>query len=99
MFKVWRLKWLLWKVGWTTARERKKLKARNADGSEFQELGWAEQEAVQDLEQGLDHLEGTRLLRLARKLDVEVPPLTDAEMWHDDTGESGYAWFTSKGRA
>lgn len=99
MFEVWKLKWRLWKVGWTTARETKKLKARNAERSVFQELEWSEQEAVKDLEQGLDYIEGTRLFRLARKFDVEVPPLTDAEIWYDDTGESGYAWFTSRGRA
>jgi hypothetical protein len=99
MFNVWKLKWRLRKVSWTTAREKKKLRERNADRSEFQELEWSEQEAVKDLEQGLDYIEGTRLYRLARKLDVEVPPITDAEIWVDDTGESGYAWFTSKGRS
>lgn len=99
MFERWKLKRRLAEVGRTTARLQKQLDARKADRSEYQHLEWDEHEAIKDIEHGFDYVEGTRLLRLARDLDIELPPHEDDAMWFNDTGESGFMWFTSKGRA
>jgi hypothetical protein len=99
MFERWKLKWRLAEIQKTTARKQKELEARKADKIEYQELEWDEYGAVKDVEQHFDYLEGTRLLGVARDLDIEVPHYTDNTMWVNDTGESGFMWFTSKGRA
>jgi uncharacterized protein YneF (UPF0154 family) len=99
MFDLWKLKWRLWRIRRTTAKETEKLKTRKAPHYDFQQLDWDEQYAVQDAEKYFDFKEGQRLRKQAVALDVELPPTTDLPMWFDDTGESGFMWLTSKGRA
>jgi hypothetical protein len=93
------LKRRLAKIYRTTARKQKELDARKADKTEYEELEWDEYGAIRDIEHGFDYIKGTRLLRVARDLDIEVPHYRDETMWANDTGESGFMWFTSKGRA
>jgi hypothetical protein len=99
MFERWKLKRRLADINRTTARKQKELDARKADKTEYEELEWDEYGAIRDIEHGFDYIEGTRLLRVARDLDIEVPHYSDETMWVNDTGESGFMWFTSKGRA
>lgn len=99
MFELWKLKWLLWKIYRTTASEKKKLKATNASHYDFQFVEASEQDAVQDTENHYAFQVGQKLRHKAVRLDVEIPPTTDLTMWVDDTRDSGFMWFTSKGRA
>jgi hypothetical protein len=99
MFELWKLRWRLWRIRRTTAKETTKLQNRTASSYDFQQLEWDEQNAVQDAEKYFDFKQGQKLRKQAVALDIELPPIADQTIWHDDTGESGFIWFTQKGRA
>ena len=99
MFDLWKLRWRLWQIRRTTAQETAKLQNRKTSSYDFQQLEWDEQNAVQDAEKYFAFKEGKKLRKQAVALDIELPPTTDNTIWYDDTRESGFMWFTQKGRA
>jgi hypothetical protein len=98
MFEVRKLKQQIKSIERSYAKDRQKLEQKKAPQEEFQQLEFSEFSAVEEIEKEIDWIVGTRLSRQARSFDVEVPPLSDTEMWQRD--EYGpRVWFTSKGRA
>jgi hypothetical protein len=98
MSEVSKLKRQIQSIQSLAAKQRKKLEQDKAPPEKFQELEASEFSAVETIENEIDWLEGTRLFREAKSLDVETPPLSDKEMWRQE--EYGRrVWFTQKGRA
>jgi hypothetical protein len=98
MFEVWKLKLKIRRERRLFAPHREKLELRKAPPEEFEQLDIEEFEVVREIEKEIDIIEGGRLFRNARHLDVETPPLSDKEMWQDEYG-GRRIWFTPKGRA
>src|SRR6266481_4049025 len=98
MFDLWKLRWRLWQIRRTTARETAKLQNRKTSSYDFQQLEWDDQNAVQDAKKYFASKEGKKLRKQAVALDSERPPTTEDTIWYEDTGESGFIWFTQKGR-
>jgi hypothetical protein len=98
MFKVWQLRWSLWKIQRAFAKDHQKLVKEKASREEFEKLDAAEYFEVRDVEREIDCQIGRHLFDVARSLDVEIPSRSDSEMWttRDDDMR---VWLSSKGRA
>lgn len=94
MFEVWRLNRQLSKIERTYTKELRKL----ADPDKFEGLIASRFAARHAVESDIDLALTLRLARKARSLDVEIPLVNDAPMWHQDTETKRYM-LTPKGRA
>jgi hypothetical protein len=98
MFEVCKLKFKIWRVRRSFAADREKLGPSDKPLDEFEQIDIAEFDAIREIEKEIDIIEGGRLFRKARHLDVETPPLAEREMWLDEYG-GRRIWFSPKGRA
>src|ERR1700674_4942382 len=98
MSTIWKLKRQIRSIERSASEDRKKLEQQNAPQEKFQELEASEFNAIEQIENEIDWIVGTRLSREARALDVETPPLSDEEIWRrEEYGRR--VWYTPKGRA
>ncbi len=97
MFELWKLRREIRATRRSFARDRKILVKRNAPRDDFLPLDANEHFLVQVDEQAIDTLISSRLLDEARKLDVEIPLLSEQEMWVNIAHEDSF--LTAKGRS
>lgn len=96
MFELWKLKRKIRSVQRAYAKDRAKLEKKKAPREELDQLEASEFYEVREIEKEIEKIEGGRLWRQARHLDVETPRPTEKEMWIE---EFGSLWFSPKGRA
>lgn len=90
--------WDLWVTRRRFDKKRRELLKTKPSRELLEEFGADEYYTVRDAGQFLDYVVGSDLVDEARKLDVEVPAVSLADLWvyHED-GE--FSWLTPKGRA
>ncbi len=98
MFEVWKLNSRLSKIQRAYAKDQNKLSKQKADQDKFEALSAFAYSARHTVENDIDLALTLRLVRKARSLDVEIPLINDAPMWHQDTETKRYM-LTPRGRA
>jgi hypothetical protein len=98
MFELWKLNRQLRAHHRSYKKHRNKLLEEKARSDEVDTLDAEEYFTGRDIEREIDAVVGSRLIHETRSVDVEIPPLSDKDMWFfADDGRR--VWFTPKGRA
>jgi hypothetical protein len=98
VFRLWRLKWRRYRNQRYFDKKFKELKKNNASNNEVGALDADQHFTMQDFEEGIDHVIGSKLLDEARLLDVDIPTRSDESVWyHSEDGT--LAILTPKGRS
>lgn len=92
------LEGLLLKAQISFLDERKRLRENHASSEEFMALDANEHYEIQGIESRIDFTLSLRVMGKARSLDVEIPPVSDQQMWAQDP-DGEYRWLSVKGRA